>query len=283
MGGGSDSSTTVKFPKEVREALQRMSGKAEDLFDVQSDFFKNVMMPYQKDLMKANKKLLPFVTKNMKKQLLIQHADMVGESKLREKFRAATEEDLERSGELGDQLFQSIQERMDVDARTTEKRTQLAQEFGRLEKNLVREGIDPTSPEHRAIKKELEMEQARASIGARTAAENEAFQTLAMGTQTFQNRTMQNLSGSMSGSMAQGNAAAQQFNVNADTGMGALTGAMNAQNILSQERTATQSTGGSSFGDVLAGVGTGLLSSGIGKFGGSLGAQAASQFGQWLF
>lgn len=276
MGGGESTEEKVEMPKEVREALKRQSDKAEDMFDVQSDFFKNVMMPYQKDLMQVNQKMLPFISKNMKRQLMIQHADMVGDAELREKFRSQTADDLVKSGQLGEQLFSQIQDRMDIDKRVTEKRAQLAQEFGRLEKNLVREGIDPTSPEHRAIKKELEMEQARASIGARRQAENEAFQTLAMGAQTFQNRAGQNLSGAMSGSMAGGNALAQQFNVQADTGISALSAATSAQNILSKETTTTTTTGGSSFGDVLAGVGTGALSAGVGMFTGGMGGGLAN-------
>jgi hypothetical protein len=193
MGGGSgtESESTVRIPKEVREALTRMSGKSEDLFDLKSDFFKDVMMPYQKDLMKINNELLPFISDNMKQQLQIQSADMLGESELREQLRGEAGKDIERSGQLGDQLFAKLQEKMDIDLSTQKKRTQISQEFGRLEKNLVREGLDPTSPESRALKKELEMEQAKASVQARTSAENEAFQALVGGTQAFQGRAMQ--------------------------------------------------------------------------------------------
>jgi hypothetical protein len=275
MGGGSgtESESKVRIPKEVRDALTRMSGKSEDLFDLKSDFFKDVMMPYQKDLMKINNELLPFISDNMKQQLQIQSADMLGESELRDQLRGEAGKDIERSGQLGDQLFAKLQEKMDIDLSTQKKRTQISQEFGRLEKNLVREGLDPTSPESRALKKELEMEQAKASVQARTSAENEAFQALVGGTQAFQSRAMQNTARSAQGSMAGGNAPGQQFGVSMDDGSGNISQAMSAQNILSKETTTSSSTQqNQGFGSIAMGA----LSGGLGSLTGGLGGSIAN-------
>jgi len=265
MGGGgttteSSGSEKVRIPKEVREALTRMSGKSEDLFDLKSDFFKDVMMPYQKDLMKVNNELLPFISKNMKQQLQIQSADMLGEADIREQLRGEAGKDIERSSQLGDQLFSKLQEKMDIQGSVAKKRSQISQEFGRLEKNLAREGLDPSSPEARAIKKELGMEKARASVQARTQAEDEAFQALVGGTQAFQGRAMQNVQAQGRGSMAGGNAAGQQFNVAADTGMAEMSSAQQSQNILSKETdtksqsTSTTTKSGGAMGALTGGI-----------------------------
>jgi len=271
MGGGDEKSTQqVKLPKEVRESLTRLSGKSEDLFDLKSDFFKDVMMPYQKSLMDINNELLPFVSQNMKQQLQIQSADMMGDAATREALREAAAQDIERSSQLGDELFGALQEKLDIDAATTAKRSQLSQEFGKLEQELTREGLDPTSPESRALKKELEMEQTKASVQARTDAENEAFAALVSGSQAFQGRAMQNTQASMAGSMAGANAKGQQFGVASDTGMSELTGSLNAQNMLARESktTMTQSSGGG-----LAGIGAGIAAAGLGSFAGTAGGK----------
>jgi len=282
-----DMKTTVSFTDEVRDALKDIAGDFGEIFDLKSDFWKQTMLPYQKDLMAVNKELLPFISDNMKAQLITQAADIAGDFKTRDELRSKSAEELARSGKLGAELFERVMEMADVDARTQEKRSQITQEFGRMERNLIREGLDPTSPEAKAIKKEMELEKTRQSLSARTAAEREALETIAGAAGTFQARGMEDVAASMRGSMATGTAQAQQFGVGADTGAAELSGAMAGQQILTGERATTQKgttitkgkqtteTGGG-FGSVLSGIVTGGLSTAVGTLAGGVGGGMAN-------
>lgn len=274
LGSDPSTKTSVRYPKAVQEALTRMSKGAEDIFNIDSDFYKDVIMPYQQSLMDINKDLLPLVSKNMKTQLQISHADMLGQSEIRDQLRTAAKGDIDKASQLGDQLFGEIQKKLDIEGTTQRKRVQLAQDFGRLEKNLIREGLDPTSPESRAIKKELEMSQARASIQARTQAEQEAFNALVGGTQTFQAKALQNVQGGMAGSMAGADPRSSQLQVSSDKGLPALGAAMGGQQILSGQTTtvSTQHGGPGWKGPAIQGSMKGAMAGG--KAGGPWGAVA---------
>jgi hypothetical protein len=303
MGGGSPetvkeksserSESTVEYRPEVRDALQRLSGKSEDVFDINSEFFQSVMIPYQKDMMKVNQDLLPLVSKNMKQQLQISSADMLGESDIRDQLREFTKKDIafaekgleratgeiEKDVKLGDELFAQIMDRQDITGRVEKKRSQIAQEFGRMEQALVRQGIDPTSPEHRENKKEMELEQAKQGIQARTTAEEEAFQALAGAQGVFTGQTGPGpQQRGMVGSMGGANAQAQQFNVAIDPGATALSQAMTGQNILAGERTQT-SVGTASSTGVKTAASEGALIGGI--KGAASGAATGAAAGPW--
>lgn len=273
MGGKKETKQEqrIELPREVQESLDRMSGKAEDIFDIQSDFFKSVMLPYQRSLMETNQQLLPLVSEAMRSQLQIQSADLMGEADIREQLREEATKDIGRAAELGADLFEQLKQRTDVDALTGRRRAQIKQEFGRLERNLIREGLDPTSPEARAIKKELELEEAKASVQARTGAEQEAFQALAGGLGTFQQKGLQDIQAGQTGSLAVGDPRARQLGVTADTGLAALQEARAGQGILSRQTTTTAKTTspGVSIGDVVGGIATGVAAGAAGGFGGT--------------
>lgn len=266
----------------VMSNLQSITDQALEISGLGQDFFKSFMLPYQKQLMQANQELLPFMTDNAKLQLQIQNADLLGESELRDQLREAAKGDLSKATELGDELFGRIKEAADVEGRTAEKRSQLEQEYSKLERELQREGVDPSSPEGRALQKELELEQTRASVQARTQAEQEALSILSGGFSQFSGEGVRKTGAGMAGSFAGSDPERiGQFQVQSDAGMGALQGAIGASGIMSRQgRTDYKNKGQSSqpsggLGGALGNIGGGILSAGIGAFTGGFGGGLA--------
>jgi hypothetical protein len=275
MGGDKESKSSVTIDPAVVARINEITDEAMDLFKLDSDFYKNFMMPFQKDMMKLNRKLLPQMGKIAKTQLRIQQADLLQDKELRDQLRASAKADIEKADVLGEELFGRIMEAADVESATGKKRSEIAQEFGRLETQLVREGIDPTSPEYRAIQKELELEESKQSIQARTDAEQEALQLLSGGVAQFGTAGIQKGESGRRGSMAGVDAKSRMFDVQSDKGLGALGTALQGQNILSAQRTTTTTTPGS-LGAQLGGIGGTIIGS---YFGGPAGGAIGSSIG----
>lgn len=279
MGGDSESKTTVTIDPEVVKKINMITDEALDLFKLDSDFYKKFMLPFQKKMMKLNEKMLPMMGKIARQQLKIQQSDLIQDKKLRDQLRKSARKDLKRADILGEELFGRIEEAADVEGATAKKRSQIAQEFGRLESQLVREGIDPTSPEFRAIQKELELEESKQSIQARTSAEQEALQLLSGGFGQFSGTGMAKGASGRQGSMGAMDAKSRMFNVQSTKGLDSLGLALQGQNILSAQRTTTSTQSGGGIGDILGGIATGIGSSLIGSLTGGIGTGISGLFG----
>jgi hypothetical protein len=130
MGGDKESKSSVTIDPAVVARINEITDEAMDLFKLDSDFYKNFMMPFQKDMMKLNRKLLPQMGKIAKTQLRIQQADLLQDKELRDQLRASAKADIEKADVLGEELFGRIMEAADVESATGKKRSEIAQETG---------------------------------------------------------------------------------------------------------------------------------------------------------